>query len=111
MATKVKAVSNIEDSHFFGLSDEGAAGVGKSQGFGEDSVGWIFSLDHVGAGSLFTAFGRASEKEQSIVIGNARGADQGGTGVGSSGGTGRATENVCRSSHRSAGSAVGGWHD
>lgn len=81
VAAKVKALSNIEDGHSFGLSDEGAVGVGKSQGFGEDRVGSIFSSDHVGAGSLFIAFGRASKKEESIVIGNARGVDQGGQGL------------------------------
>ena len=81
VAAKVKALSNIEDGHSFGLSDEGAVGVGKSQGFGEDRVGSIFSSDHVGAGSLFIAFGRASKKEESTVIGNARGVDQGGQGL------------------------------
>ena len=39
MATKVKAASNIEDCHSFWLCNEGAVGVGKSQGFGEDGVG------------------------------------------------------------------------
>ena len=73
----MKVASNIEDGYSFGPSDEGAVGIGKSQGFGEDSVGWIFSSDHVGAGSLFIALGRASKKMQSIVIGNARGVDQG----------------------------------
>ena len=77
MAAKVKAASNIEDGHSFWLCDEGAVVVGKSRGFGEDGVGWIFSSDHVGAGSLFIALGRASEKIQSIVIGSARGVDQG----------------------------------
>ena len=64
MAAKVKVASNIEDGHSFWLCNEGAVGIGKSQGFGEDGVGWIFSSDHVGAGSLFIAFGRASEKNR-----------------------------------------------
>ena len=85
MAAKVKTASNIEDGHSFWLCDEGAVVVGKSQGFGEDCVGWIFSSDHVGAGSLCIALGCASEKKQSIVIGIVRGVDQGGAGVGSIG--------------------------
>ena len=66
MAAKVKAASNIEGGQSSGLSDEGAVGVGKNQGFGEDGVGWIFSSDHVGAGSLFIAFGRASKKNRAL---------------------------------------------
>ena len=63
MAAKVKAASNMEDGHSFWLCNEGAISVGKSQGFGEDGVEWIFSLNHIGAGSLFITFGRARPKK------------------------------------------------
>ena len=64
MVAKVKTSSKVEDGHSFWLCDEGAVVVGKSQGFGENGVGWIFSSDHVGAGSLFIALRHASKKTE-----------------------------------------------
>ena len=52
MAAIVKATSNVEDGHSFGLNDERAAGVEESWGCGEDGVRGIFMSDHVGAGNF-----------------------------------------------------------
>ena len=76
MATIVQAGGNVEEGHSTWLSNEGAARVGESCGQGEDGVGWIFSANHVRRRGPFIAFGVSAEKEQSIVIGNARGEER-----------------------------------
>ena len=74
---KMKSTSNAEEGHSRRLGNKCAA-ITESVGSREDSSGEILLLDHVITWRFFVLLGVTIEKEEVIVVWNARGVEGGG---------------------------------